>query len=297
MKSFRDRGSVSGFTLIEMLICIGIIAILVGLILPAVVSARASARKLACSSRLRELALATAQFELANRHIPPNLTSVYRPWQYHLLPHLEQPEVYSVIASHQPSAANIQYEWLTLASFLCPEAPGSDIPMRQNVTNRLVGKSDYVGVSGTTEMLADGVFPPYGEGIGGAQSKGLRLRDIVDGLSNTVMYGERPPTNNGAVGSWLRGLSYMNGTVGVRESGPFYLGQGANLMAGCGPQRFQEGSSNNACSAAHNWSYHASGAHFVTVAGAVVYYPYSIEGQVLDRLATRNGGEIVFNDY
>lgn len=296
MNSSRHGRSEFGFTLIEMLICIGIIGILVGLILPAVVSARASARKTACSSRLRELALATAQFEAANRRIPPNLTSVYRQWQYHLLPHLEQPAVYSAIASQPPSAISIHYEWLTIASFLCPESPGSEVPMRQHITNRLVGKSDYVGVSGTTEMLADGVFPPYGEGIGGAQSKGLRLRDVVDGLSNTIIYGERPPSDHGAVGSWLRGLTYMNGTVGVRERGPFSFGQGPNLMVECGPQWFREGSSKNACTAAHNWSYHASGAHFVTVAGAVDFYPYSIEGQILDGLATRNGSEIVIED-
>lgn len=292
MSSHHRNRNVFGFTLIEFLVCISILGAFIALLLPAVNSARASARKADCAARLRELALATSQFESANRRIPPNLTSVYRQWQFHLLPHLEQRIIYSSTAPNGMDAAVIQQEWAKIPSFLCPDDPDSDLVMRQFVTGRLVGKSDFVGIAGTTESLADGVFPPYGKGVGGAQSRGLRLRDIVDGLSNTLIYGERPPSVDGSVGSWLRGLTYLNGTVGVQERGPFGFGQAVNPMNACGPQKFQPGEASSPCSSGHSWSYHATGAHFVTVSGAVAFFPYAVDSQVLDALATRQGGEI-----
>lgn len=219
MNSRHRNRSVVGFTLIEMLVCISIVGALVALLLPAVNAARASARKAYCAARLRELKLATSQFESANRRIPPNLTSVYRQWQFHLLPHLEQQIVYSSTAPNGMDTVAIPQEWAQIPSFLCPDDPDSDLVMRQFASGRLVGKSDFVGIAGTTETLADGVFPPYGAGVGGPWSKGLRLRDIVDGLSNTVIYGERPPSVDGSVGSWMRGLTYLNATVGVEETG------------------------------------------------------------------------------
>ena len=289
MKTNRIAGSRKGFTLVELLVCLGIIGVLFGMLLPAVNAARASARKAYCSARLRELAVATAQYEAANKRIPPNMTWKIWQWQYHLLPHLELSQIHSEISdSTQNSIA-----WMAFYSFLCPEDPNSEIPMRQYASNLLVGKSDYAGIVGTTAGLADGVFPPLGFGVGGASSQGLRYRDILDGLSNTFLYGERPPADNGTVGSWLRANTYLNGTVGVFEQGPFVMGQGSEPMLQCGPQRFQIGSSKNPCSAAHNWSFHAGGAHFVTVAGAVSFIGYSTDEAILRAYATRNGGEII----
>jgi hypothetical protein len=265
-----------------------IIGVLVSMLLPAVNAARASARKTYCAVRLRELAIATAGYESANKRIPPNLTPKIRQWQFHLLPHLEQSAIHSVITNENEDA----YAWLTFSSFLCPEDPDSEFPMRQYASFLLVGKSDFAGVAGTTEDLADGVFPPYGKGLGGLNFKGMRYSEIVDGLSNTLLYGERPPARNGTVGSWLRGFTYLNATSGVLERGPFSMGQGDEPMQACGPQGFKMGDPINPCSATHFWSFHVGGAHFVTVDGAVSFRPYSIDERVLAAMATRNGGEV-----
>jgi prepilin-type N-terminal cleavage/methylation domain-containing protein len=77
----------SGFTLVELLVVIAIIGILVGLLLPAVQSAREAARRMTCSKNVREVGLATLNFESAFKRLPPGvLTPISNPATPGLMP-------------------------------------------------------------------------------------------------------------------------------------------------------------------------------------------------------------------
>src|SRR6478672_125855 len=98
----------NGFTLVELLVVISIIGVLVGLLMPAVQSAREAARRSQCQNNLKQLGLALLNHESQQKRFP---AGTVRPkvddgdptgmasfgWSSHLLPYLEQKPVYKLL--------------------------------------------------------------------------------------------------------------------------------------------------------------------------------------------------------
>ncbi len=125
------------FTLVELLVVISIVGLLVGLLFPAVQSARESSRRMSCSNNFRQIGLALHNYESANRHLPSayylgDWPNEYQPMGVGLLPFLDQQVLYeqydsSVSPLLEPgthSMSNVEVIATPLNVFVCPSAPG-----------------------------------------------------------------------------------------------------------------------------------------------------------------------------
>jgi prepilin-type N-terminal cleavage/methylation domain-containing protein/prepilin-type processing-associated H-X9-DG protein len=132
---FRDvvpaPSSVRGFTLLELLVVVIILAVLIALLLPATRSAGPAARRAQCTNNLKQIALALHNYEQANNALPPAYTvdangKPLHSWRTLVLPYLEQEPLYRTIDLSKPwnDPANATALETSLSVFRCPEAAG-----------------------------------------------------------------------------------------------------------------------------------------------------------------------------
>lgn len=101
MKTARLR---AGFTLIELLVVMAIIAILLGLLMPAVQQVREAASRAHCANNLKQIGLAVHQFHNQHKSLPSSRDTLKEghPWSWQLLPNLEQQNLYDQWRHGQP---------------------------------------------------------------------------------------------------------------------------------------------------------------------------------------------------
>ena len=96
----------SAFTLVELLVVIAIIGILVGLLLPAVQAAREAARRMSCSSNVRQLTLGMMNYESAFKVLPPGWNDHGTFWSAAILPQIEQTNTYNTLLFQERGLGN-----------------------------------------------------------------------------------------------------------------------------------------------------------------------------------------------
>lgn len=183
-----------GLSLIELLIAIGIIGLLCALLAPAIMSARGAARKMECSSHLRQLGLAASNYASAHNCMPPGAVHFYS-WLVMLLPYVDQGDVYqrfdfsdAEMNRFRQGSQNPIWK-ANIAVFKCPTDPlawrrDNDVP--KHSYHGCAGSGLLQGgLNGLIRYSYEGcVFNRFQAGI-------VRLENVPNGLSNTVMASER----------------------------------------------------------------------------------------------------------
>jgi prepilin-type N-terminal cleavage/methylation domain-containing protein len=287
------------FTLIELIVVVTIISVLIGLILPAIQSAREAARRAQCTNNLLQLGVALANYASAHNVLPPGVverkgpilnlpTGYHYSWAVQILPFLEQNNVYRRFdfryGVYHPS--NVTAQTTTITTFLCTSStrprPISyagchhDVDAPIDANNRgVLYLNSRIGYDDVTDGLACTIL--LGEIIGGGPTLGWAS-------------GTRATLRN--TGHGLNEPDYLFRAMGI---GPFVStprnptspGEMAKLVDdGLLPVAYTGGFS----------SMHRHGTNFLFCNGAVRFVSQSVNRAVYQHLGNRNDNEIVSDD-
>lgn len=285
------------FTLVELLVVIAIIAILIGLLLPAVQKVRSASTRLQCQNNLKQTGIALHQYHDAKGVFPSgvaksNSTYYYWSWMAMCLPFYEQQNLFDIAEAH--ALAGNTNVWNA------PQNPAFSTLMKMwqcTADDRTLVKKDKNGLTiAFTAMLGNaGTDATTLDGILFQDSK-IPIAQITDGTSNTIMVGERPPSQDWWYGWWFAGAGYVNPTVGQVGVGDCTMGTREYQYApviGCSANNkvgLVPGNVNDNCDQTHYWSMHEGGSNFLFADGSVKFLTYAADS-VLPALGTRAGGE------
>jgi len=274
--SIRGR---RGFTLVELLVVITIIAILVSLLVPAVQSVRETASQTQCGSNLRQIGIAIIAYETRNRVFPPAFTTSpanHSVFSY-TLPELDLKNVQDQInfSKHWSNGANKTAVDIDLEIFICPSAPAG----RQFISDYCV--DTLIAASARSTLLAQQAINSRTSWEGLLQNDAISSAECRDGLSSTFLivedggrpwgYREGATTGSTSVSGarWADEESYMNTHDICRGSSTFNCNNNNEV-----------------------YSFHPSGALFVYGDSNVRFHVDSMDAEVFVSLLTRAAGDL-----
>jgi prepilin-type N-terminal cleavage/methylation domain-containing protein/prepilin-type processing-associated H-X9-DG protein len=291
-----------GFTLVEVLVVVAVFGILASLLLPAVQAARAAARRMQCANHMKQLGLAVLNYYEVFQRFP-----IYgyeqTGWTCVILPFMEEGNIYST-TSQRVGRDSGPWVGTPVREFLCP-----DHPVTSGQSNSTIyadfgtrGLTNYAGVAGRRWSER---YQPSGGGdtgiLGGwvNNNRGVTMSTINDGMSNTLLIGERPPgpSETGDWGWWAGRNDWdiiMYPTVVKLDAPPSVISgyKGCNF-----PAVYAAGDLANGCDQNHFWSLHTGGGNWTMADGSVHFISYSVTSAVLDALATRDCGEVIVSSW
>jgi prepilin-type N-terminal cleavage/methylation domain-containing protein/prepilin-type processing-associated H-X9-DG protein len=316
-----------GFTLVELLVVIAIIGILIALLLPAVQAAREAARRMSCSNHLKQIGLAVLNYEDSHKTLPPgafwrtldtgvNKGSIF----VHLLPYLEQTELYDVFNFDAPNIDVQVYSLVgatgkvigsnVIPTYQCPSDnhkgtatiagdPGDGIPAAEVGLHNYSASRGSSGMSNNSACSCSHPFSAYAEKAYRDSENGtfsgpftrrgicVKLGDIADGLSKTIFFGEVRP-----LCSWHSGNGWA-----ISNNGNGYCSTiiPINYDTCHAPTELVNG-----CNKTCNWntetgfrSAHPAGAQFLFGDGSVHLLPEDIDYMTYQRLGGKADGQPV----
>jgi prepilin-type N-terminal cleavage/methylation domain-containing protein/prepilin-type processing-associated H-X9-DG protein len=313
------RSVLGGFTLVELLVVIAIIGAMVALLLPAVQAARESARRSNCINHLHQLGIAAQSYSASKGHFPAGVEQRYFDAPVsrrgvglfvRLLPYLEGQTIadgWNEVDPLQNTTGGMEARTaLVLPELLCPSDEIVTSPVTVQPHGWRQALTSYGGNGGTRCYFADkatvdGMFHTTGEASEPRPGqKPVRPAQVSDGLSHTLMFGERSHSDPGfeaqaaargldslATWGWWApsGSRKMIGHITMGTSVPI----NSEVPAGVSGADFADRAEQRLTSYG---SAHPGGANFVMGDGSAQFLSEELSLEVLQALGTRAASEV-----
>jgi prepilin-type N-terminal cleavage/methylation domain-containing protein/prepilin-type processing-associated H-X9-DG protein len=282
-----------GFTFVELIFVLTIIVILIALLLPAIQSARETARRAQCANNLRQLGIAIGSYASTHSTLPPGVVNDTGPienlprgyhhsWVVQILPFIGFPNIYSQFDLNKSvyDVANDTVGLVTISTLMCPSNP-------------IHSSIQYAGChhDAQAEIASDN------NGVLYLNSR-IRYREISDGTAYTFLLGE----NSGDVLSlgWVSGTRSTLRSAGYplersTRSGAFVLPLDRTELFEYVDSLAQDGSWPIRLTGGFS-SYHAAASNFLFCDGSVRLLKNSINPSVYRLLGNRADGEMIGSD-
>jgi len=306
-----------GFTLVELLVVIAIIGVLVGLLLPAVQSAREAARRIQCTNQVKNLSLAMHNHHDAQGKFPYGFNRMEALWSAPVLPYIEETALYDTLIWQESGMGNWNANGspnekacgTVVSVFRCPSmavpehVDNRGIPGRVPTSYRACAGSNIwsddkstlsrggalvpAGAKSLEEVPLNGIF--YGESE-------TRMGEIIDGTSKTIMIGESytDPTyvkDGQGMDYWLFGSPQIGRWRKGGKGGTEY----SEGLGSTGPRmnsRLDPTIPGTIMEMSFG-SYHPAGAIFGFADGSVRFLVEDMDYVAYQGMGSRNGREVV----
>jgi len=312
----------NAFTLVELLVVIAIIGVLVSLLLPAIQAAREAARRIHCQNNMKQLGLALLNYESSHKQFPYSrwgevsavhdrpAESAMHSWAVVGLSYAEETNIAQQYNMDFPWHApeNREVVAYPISLFQCPSAPTKQRWDDSFSSDLKPAAGDYGSINEVKNRFyqAMGLQVPWADApermgvlsrdtYDGRVMPPCRIKDILDGTSNTIMLGEcagRPLYHvRGQERPCLQhanGIYVEDGAGWADPDGGFSLsGRDASGCIKGGPLVI------NATNDSEAYSFHMGGAMFCFADGSVHFLQQDIDPLTYKALVTRAGGEII----